>query len=553
MPDLLLELKQGIANRLIRQASVTCSKWAENYVHLGKPKPGRQSFRWHPWQKEMMDCDSDWTGRKAAQMGYSHTALCRAIHANDIPKIDVLYLLPKRSPDAADFSKSKFDVLLELSPHLESLYSNTRNVGLKQAGSVNLYIRGARSRSGLKGVSAGLQIWDELDEMPKRQLALALERSSGYEESDTQLIKISTPTIPDFGIDAEIKYTDQSTFVFKCPSCSRYTDLPFPDCLKVTCDSLSDQAGLRQSYIFCPLCKNKLPHEAKPDFMSIDRGSHWEPHAKGFTTRGFLINQYYSTVIPPWRIAETYLKGQFEESELQEYWNSKGGIAFLPEGARVSEQDIKACYKGHSLKDVPPRCHLITMGVDIGKWLHIWIDQWMLPEHLGPDLNMFARCRNLYHGSVKSYEELDQIMVEWQVVHCVLDWQPDERKTHEFCQRFIGHAHRCYFHRGLSKKRLMINEEEQLIGVGRTSWLDLSQGRFLPPRRTIEMPCDTTPECLKHIQNLARLTKKNDEGNPVSKYISRGDDHLALARLYSEVALPFAATNGNHENVLALL
>lgn len=550
---LLDELKFSLGGALIRKASTTTSKWSENYVILGKPKPGPHTFYWHPWQREMMDCTTNWSGRKAAQMGYSHVALCKAISANDIQKIDVLYLLPKRSPDAADFSKAKFDGLLELSPHLQQLYSNTRNIGHKQAGSVNLYIRGARSRSGLKSISVGLQIWDELDEMPKRQLALALERSSGYDEEDTQLIKISTPTVPDFGIDAEIKFTDQSIFVFKCPNCSQLTDLPFPHCLKITADSLDDQVGLKKSYIFCPLCKGKLNHEDKPRFLA---GGKWVPQKSGFETRGFLINQYYSTVIPPWRIAETYIKGHTmgEESELQEYWNSKGGIAYLPEGARVSDADIAACIRGHSRKDVPNYAsRLITMGVDVGKVLHVWLDIWELPEVLGADLNMFARCRNVYHGILDTYDELESMMSDFQVKHAVIDWQPDERKTYEFCQKFAGFAHRCYFHRGLGKKRMMISEDELLVGVGRTPWLDLSLGRFQLPRRTIELPHDMLPEAKIQMKNLAKLQKKDDDGNVISRYVSTGTDHYAFARLYSEIALPFAAAGGRSENVTAFL
>jgi hypothetical protein len=547
--EILLDLKTQLANNLIRKASVKCSRWAENYVILGKPKPGRLSFKWHPWEKEMMDCEENWSGRKAAQMGYTNVSLCRGIHANDIRKIDVLYLLPKRSPDASDFSKAKFDSLLELSPHLSNLYSNARNIGHKQAGSVNFFIRGARSRSGLKSISTGVQVWDELDEMPVKQLSLAIERSSGYDEDDTQLIKISTPTIPDFGIDAEIKRTDQSVFVFRCPSCSRRTHLPFPDCLKITADSLDDEANLRNSYIFCPLCKNKLNHEAKPEFLSLSRGAKWEPQVKGFYTRGFLINQYYSMVVPPWKIATSYLKGQIEEADLQEYWNSKGGLAHMPEGARVNAEDIKACFGTHRLTDITPRGQLITMGIDVGRVLHYWIDQWLLPESLGADLNMYAKCRNLKHGFVNHFEELDQIMSDYQVVHSVIDWQPEERASHNFCQRNIGRAHRCYFHRGTRNKAINVNES--LIGVGRTSWLDLSQGRF--KGRTIILPYDMLTEAKNHLMNLVRIQKKDKDENPVSKYISVGTDHYAFARMYSEVALPLAISAAKNEDVSAFL
>jgi hypothetical protein len=221
----------------------------------------------------------------------------------------------------------------------------------------------------------------------------------------------------------------------------------------------------------------------------------------------------------------------------------------MPEGARVNANDVKACLGNHRTTDVPPRGQLITMGIDIGKVIHYWIDQWLLPQNLGADLNMYAKARNLKHGFVNHFEELDQLMSDYQVVHAVSDWQPEERLVHNFCQRFFGRAHRCYFHRGMKNKT--INVQESLIGVGRTSWLDLSQGRF--KNRTIALPSDTTTEAKNHIMNLVRIEKKDKDENPVSKYISLGTDHYALARMYSEVALPLAISAAKNTDVSAFL
>jgi hypothetical protein len=548
--DLMIELRSQFASGLIRKASMDCPRWAQNYVVLGKPKPGPMSFKWHPWEKEMMACDSNWSGRKAAQMGYTNVALIRGIFTNDIKKNDVLYLLPKRSPDATDFSKAKFDSLLELSPALNNFYSNAKNVGHKQAGGINFYIRGARSRSGLKSISVGQQTWDELDEMPKSQMALATERSSGYDEKDIQRIKISTPTVPDFGIDEEIKTTDKSIWVFRCPSCSRWTNLPFPDCLYIASDSLQNEALLKESYIFCPLCKNKLHHETKHEWLGLEAGAHWEKQDSKFSTRGFLINQYYSTTIEPWKIAESYIKGLSDPSALQEYWNSKGGLPHVPEGARVNPNDFK--FGDYSNNDRPnTQGQLITMGIDVGsRVLHFWIDQWFLPPAIGAELNMFAKCKNLRHGTCK-WTDLQNLMRDYQVIHAVIDYQPETTKSLEFCIRFAGHAHMCYPNRGAIGKAIKKNDPEYRVGVGRTAWLDIALGRF--KNATILMPRDTLEDAKKQIMNLIRITKKDQDDQPIARYISVGPEHFGMARYYSEIALPLAVAGQRNQNITDFL
>ena len=58
----------------------------------------------------------------------------------------------------------------------------------------------------------------------------------------------------------------------------------------------------------------------------------------------------------------------------------------------------------------------------------------------------------------------------------------------------------------------------------------------------------------EHIKAPVRTYKKNpDDGNPHAVYVSTGADHFALARVYSEIALPFAASISSGEDVQKFL
>jgi Bacteriophage tail assembly protein len=151
----------------LRRTTITkCSQWAEQYRIMGQPIAGPFRFKHHPWCREMHDCDTETVaGMKAAQMGYTEVALNKAFYTIDMLGRSVLYVLPAATPDASDFSTSRFDPALEMSDHINNLFSDVKNIGHKRAGNANLFVRGSRSRSQLKSLPVALAIADELDEM----------------------------------------------------------------------------------------------------------------------------------------------------------------------------------------------------------------------------------------------------------------------------------------------------------------------------------------------------------------------------------------------------
>jgi hypothetical protein len=76
--------------------------------------------------------------------------------------------------------------------------------------------------------------------------------------------------------------------------------------------------------------------------------------------------------------------------------------------------------------------------------------------------------------------------------------------------------------------------------VDRTSWLDLSLGRF--KNGTITLPMDTSIDYKQHIMAQVRIPKKDANGNPIASYETPGNrhDHYGHARNYAEIALQFA-------------
>ncbi len=537
-----------LANGLKRKAITNCAKWAATYRMMGKPFPGLWTPKYHPWTLEMHTTNAEFcVGQKSAQMGYTETMLNITFYHIDILRSDCLYVLPAKTPDASDFSASRFDAALELSPHLTNIFSDVKNVGHKRAGAANLYVRGSNSRGGMKGLPVGLIIFDELDEMNQANVTLGEERVSG--QLHWQIWKISTPTAPDHGINKEFLLSTQEIFCFKCPRCNRRTEFIFPDCLVITAEDRLDPK-IKDSYLICKECKGRLVHEEKPHYLN---NGIWVPQSQS-DKRGFHVNQLYSYTIKPHQLATKYLASLVDKVEEQEFYNSKLGMPHVPEGARVTDVEIKQCTKDYPKIVSVDKEDFITMGVDQGRWLHYEITAWKFPK-FGNDMNMMAEAKVLTEGKVIQFSELGQLMRQFQIIFCVIDAQPERRLAYEFACNFYGHVKLCFYSTGVRGKMININPDEDLheLSVDRTAWLDVALNRF--HNQTISLPRDVSLEYQTHIKKLIRRYTKDKQGNPVGSYLTTGDgqDHLAHARCYSEIALPCAARFVTNENIRSFL
>jgi hypothetical protein len=547
MHQLLAAFAEKVASGLKRRAIRSCSAWTEAYRVMGQPLPGPWSFEYHPWAREMHDCEAESiVGQKAAQMSYTETALNKVFFNIDTRGISVLYILPAATPDAKDFSTARFDPALELSPHLRGLFSDTKNIGHKRAGSASLYIRGSRSRSQLKSIPVGLIVFDEVDEMVQANIPLAIERASGQFEK--QYLYISTPTIDKYGINKYFIQSSQNHYMFRCPHCGKLTELIFPDCLVIIGTDPED-VKIKESHLRCKECKVTLDHASKKEWLANGK---WVQQYTDRDIEGYYINQLYSMTVNPHEIAASYLRGQSSAADEQEFYNSKLGIPHIVEGSRITDAMIENCIGEFMMKDIGTLSHLTTLGIDVGKKLHYEVDEWRVDLSRSNDPNLTGTARVLKAGTVTDFEELDVLMKQYKINYCVIDAHPERRKALEFAQRFWGYVRLCFYGNNVKGKSIHLHDEtEHTLTVDRTTWLDLSLGRF--KRAAISLPQNIPLEYRHQLQALTRIYKKDADGNPMGMYVNTDDDHYAHARNYAEVAFRLAVAVQRSENMTGIL
>lgn len=556
--ELISELRESVVSSIRTKTITSCSRWAEERRVMGGDFSGPYGFKYHPWAREPHDSEASFNvSMKAAQMGFTEIGINRAFYLLDILRRDVLYVLPT-ALNASDFSRSRFAPALSYSPYIKRLFTDVNTVNLKQAGANTLYIRGSRGDSNLKSIPVSELILDEVDEMSQDQIWLAFERLSG--QINQNIWAISTPTIPNRGIHKLYASTTQEHFFFKCPHCSKSIELKWPESFEICGEALHDPK-CAESYIKCSECQHELDHKSKPDYLT---SGFWEPtNLKGDPDqRGFNINQLYSFTVSPGKIAQAYFRGLGDEGAMSEFHKSKLGQPYIPDGGQVTDDKIDQCIGVHSTADARPTSggeRFITMGVDQGDWVHCWVDEWFF-EEFGRDINVAAKCKNVWHGKFNAKVEggwgrLDEYMREWQVLHCVVDADPNTLEARRFSQRFPGYVTLCRYRRGVAQKDIQLQEDlnrVMIATVDRTNWLDASLGRFHVEGR-ITLPRNTNLEAREHMKNLVRTYEKDENGNLVATYVKTGADHYAHSRTYSEIALPLAASYVRGQNIKSFL
>jgi hypothetical protein len=549
------ELRQAFGEGLLSHNLRSCSRWAEHRRVMGAPFSGAYGFGRHPWCREIHDSQAAWTiAMKAAQLGVTETGINRAFFTLDQSKRDVLYVLPT-ALNASDFSKARFATALKLSPYLRDLFVDTNTVGLKSTGTNVLYIRGSRGDSNLKSIPVSELVLDELDEMDTHAVWLALERLSGQIEK--HILAISTPTVPKYGIHKLYLTSTQEHFYLQCPHCSRWTELLWPDCVEVIGESVNDPR-CKESFLKCKECKHKLEHGAKPEFLAGGKWEATETNVSAEESRGFYINQLYSSTVTPGELVIAYHRGLGDEAAATEFHCSKLGMPFIGEGAQVTDEMIENCIKSHSINDVRPQIggdRLITMGVDQGKIGYISVVDWLFDKHPGDDINAAAIGKLLWFGKFSGeleWDYLDELMREWQVLACVVDADPFTNDARRFAKKFHGYVWLTRYRRGKTAKEIAISEEETgapFATVDRTNWLSCTLGRFKTNPSRILLPRDVSFEYREHVKNLVRTYKKDETGNMAAEYVNVGADHFAHSFCYADIGLALAPIGGSGENI----
>jgi hypothetical protein len=447
----------------------------------------------HPYQVEM----------KAAQLGLTSRAMLKAIYSARYGSYrGILYLFPNKT-DVTDFSKGRVDPLIDENPETIGRWiKDTDSANIKRIWNCYVYLRGMASRVGLKSVPIDMIIFDELDEAPQNSVDMAMERMAHSEHRE--VLKLSNPTLPDYGIDKAFQETDQRYWLLKCEKCGEYTCLEdtFPDCL-ITLDDRVIRA--------CQCCKAELNPSigqwvAKRPSITDKRGRHYSQLFSHFVYPADILHQFRTT------------------NNLTDFYNLKIGIAYVEATNRLMIEEILSLCgsEGMAEHDDGP----CFMGVDQGKDLHVVIGK--------KTRNMAGKIVHL--EVYKDWEELDRLMPLFHVSRCVVDALPETRNARAFALRHAGRIFLNYYNEH-QKGHYTWNEKELIVQCNRTESMDTSHREIQDKVITLPRECEITRAFAEHMHNVAKRLEEDEEtGSKRYVYVKLGPDHFRHAFNYEAMA-----------------
>lgn len=452
--------------------------------------------------------------KKGAQMGFTDISVLKTIHGQIYGKYPqgALYLFPTAN-DVSDFSKARFGPLISNNPHtIGRFVKDTDAVNVKRINKSMLYLRGARSTQvidGLKKTSSQLKsipvdrvVLDEKDEMDTKMIDMALERM-GHSEVKEE-VHISTPSIPDFGIDRDYQDSTQNMWFLRC-GCGHETCLEadFPESL-----------GVRNDGTVFRKC-GKCGGEVHP------RKGRWVEKYPGRESHGWWISQLNSMFVSPKSVLDSYLSPP--NGNLAEVYNSKLGMAYIAAENRLTRQDVYACCGNDAVavRDNGP----CAMGVDVGSTLHT-----VIGKRLG------KKYKIIYVGEVPEFSDLHDLAKRFGVKVAVIDYPYDKRKVKEFMDaepyKVLGSQYQDNM-----KDTERKDERAGVITIDRTYICDVthnlvSEGMIELPRRN-----EVVEQYAKQLCDIAKILEEDERtGSKLFRYRKLGADHYRHATNYFYMA-----------------
>ncbi len=503
--DYYLDLHLSIQDRLGAEAAKPpFAEWVQGTVLDGRPF----SFDHHEYLRGIYEDDhKDITFLKSAQMGLTSFALLKVFYRAIYDRYGgILYLFPSRS-DVTDFSKSRVDAFVDDNDQVKRRIKATDAANIKRIGGCTLYLRGMRTRLSLKSVPIDLLVLDESDEADQAAITVAKERMS--HSIHREILKLSNPTLPDYGIDAFFKETDQRYWLLKCSACGEWTCLEdsFPECLL----ELEDGRVIRA----CIKCRAELDPAV----------GEWVPKHPGVTDkRGYHISQLFSHYVPPTEILHQYRT----TSHMTDFMNLKIGNAYVEAENRLGIQEVLSLCgsDGIASEDRGP-CFL---GADQGKELHVVIGR----RHIG-------KAGQIVHvGIYKDFEELDRLMKVFNVSRAVIDALPETRAARAFALRHPGKVFLSYYSDS-QRGDYAWNEKDLTVSSNRTESLDASHNELLMGQLVLPRGCEIVRTFAAHCNAMAKKLEEDEGGSKRYIYVRLGPDHFRHAFNYESMARRYGA------------
>lgn len=453
--------------------------------------------------------------RKGSQIGVTICKVAEAAHGAMFglyPQGIIFYFPSQKAVEV--FSKSRFKPFIEDNPDINRRMGQTDSITIRRLNKTNIYFFGGGATSRVAGekkdstsvrsTPADWVIVDErdlFDDDMARQINQRLGNSKIRRRTD-----IGTPTIPEFGVDALYRKSDQRRWQIPC-ECRKFTciESEFPACF----------ARVNEKWVpSCIHCGKPIDPAMGvwvPDFPDRDTVGYWPSQLLN-------PNCNYDLLLKQYEDPEAY------DLDPGEYKRTVLGIPHVDEDDALSEPEIYAAcgHEAMPMSDKGP----CAMGVDVGNPIYCVIGH-----------RLDKRFRIIRVCSVQDWGGLHDLIKRYNVRSTVIDAQPEYHKVREF-QAAHGNIHLCYYSEH-QKTFDSWDQQSKIVKVNRTEVFDATCEMIRSGKTTLPRMCEEMKRFAYQMTRSVRVLETDDRtGAKIYRYRVRGDkeDHYRNAMNYFYLA-----------------
>lgn len=504
------------------------------------------SFKDHEYQEFILrDQSKEKVIIKSAQMGISEMSARMALAmGNLIQGFSTIYTLPSAKA-AQNFMKTRIDPVIASSTYLkEAVSKSVDNTEMKQFGDSYLYLKGAQVDSQAISVPADMLIGDEVDNSNQEVLTLFESRliHSKYQYN----VKLSTPSVPGYGIDLAYKQSRRHVHLCKCHHCNHWFEpdyfkhIKIPgwkgDIAKDIVKSTFANPNFRwqEAFVSCPKC-------AKPADLS-EQYRNWvcENTLDTFVAAGFKVSPFSCPhIILPSHLVRDSVKYE----RLQDFYNQRLGMALEDKEASLAEAELLACLITDEISLGFP----MVMGLDMGNQCACTIAAVLPDGHL---VIVHTEMIPLF----EVFERRKHLAKLYRVRACVVDHGPytetvfrmqenDSRVWAAQYQRTKGNAE-IYRVKEQEEDKSEGKQELKVVKINRDKAFDTLMGKVRAGKVLKKATQGVVKEQLslddamwvRHLQDQKRVREFDGEELVFVWRKTSGEDHYHHSLLYADAA-----------------
>ena len=517
---------------LKKHSAATIAKWVtENTTYAGQP----YSYVDHEYQERILsDTSQDKAIRKCSQVGLSECSSREALAlVSVLSPYTVAYTLPT-AHFAGIFAKTRIDPIIRGSQALKSaVHKTTDNNEVKQFGDSFLFFKGAASSNAPISIPCDHLFHDEVDFSDQEVLGQYTSRLTHSKWKRTT--KLSTPTLPGFGIDKAFQGSRRHWNLVKCSHCGQwfmpdyYKHVKIPgftgDLREINKQALT-KIRWQEAIVACPYCGNEP--SLQPEFREWVCENPDENHV----CAGYQVTPFDAPNIVQ---APHLIKASTTYDRIQDFQNFNLGLPAEDKEATLLRTD----FDGMFINDQASSAVAYVMGVNVGNVYHFMVgavDAW-------GDIYVVLKEQVPMGKAKERYFELRQ---KYRVVCTVIDSGPHA----ETVMSIQDQDPSCYASVYMRSKSILthnvVNKEEnpdsgqafvRQVNVNRSRALDAYMN-FIREGHLRVRSCPLDELFIQHHTDMKRIKVfDNDSGDMAYAWQKNtGEDHSHHAMLYLYIA-----------------